>query len=248
MRVLKMSAAATAAALASVVLATAPAGAAAKVPVQRAAHSLSTSFAGYAVGAKGGAAVTSVFAAFVVPSVTCGPTETSGVLPMAEMFDSKGTAYAAGGVFVVCEKGKLAFQNYIAINNYSPAGFSFTPAAGDKITVAIKQSSVGAKVTVHDVTQLRSQTFTLLGASFAGSDDTSDIGDSAISINGVNVSNPAFGAIAFSHVWTNGVAIGILPNTGYDEATATTGGSLRILSSQLSNTGNWFRTSQIFGA
>ena len=247
MRVFKMSAVAAAAAVASLVVAMAPAGAAAKARVQRAPNAQSTSFAGYAVGAAGGGPVTSVFAAFTIPSVTCGPTESSGVLPMAEMFDSKGTAFAAGGVFVACDNGGLILRNYISINNYSPATTSFAPAPGDRITVAIKQSTVGAKVIVRDLTQLRGQTFTLLGASFAGSDDTSNIGDSAISLSGTSVPNPAFGSILFSHVWTNGVAIGALPNTGYNQATAPIG-SVKISTSPLNTAGTWFRTTQLFAA
>lgn len=220
------------------------AGAATRVPVQRTVSSESTTFAGYAAGAPTGTAVTSAFAGFKVPTVTCGATESSGVLPMVEIFNSKGASYAAGGVYVVCDNGKLVYGSYIAINGFSPS-LSFTAAAGDKITVAVKQTSGGATVTVRDLSHGKSQTYTLLGSSFGGSDDTSNIGDSAVTLNGVNVPNPQFGAISFSRVWTNGVAIGTLPNTVYDEAAAATGGTVEIVSSKLSTAGNWFRTSQM---
>jgi hypothetical protein len=248
MRVLKMSAAVTAAALASFAFATASASAATKVRVAPDANSQSTTFAGYAIGAANGGAVTHAFAAFKVPTITCGSTESSGVLPMAEIFNSRGSAYAAGGVFVVCDNGKLVIQNYISVNNYSPATVSFTPAAGDKMTVAVEQSSAGAKVIVSDRTQGRAQTFARYGSSFAGSDDTSNIGDSTVSINGVTVPNPAVGAISFTRALTNGVAIGMLPHTAYDEATAVTGGSVRIWASQLNTAGNWFRTTLMHAA
>jgi hypothetical protein len=247
-RVLRTSAAVVAVTLASLAFATASASAASKSRLERAGSSQSTTFAGYAVGATGGSAVTSVFAAFKVPSVTCGATESSGVLPMAEMFSSTGTAYAAGGVYVACDNGKLMLQNYLEINNYSPVMVTFTPAAGDQITVAAKQTSAGAKVTLYDVTQKKVQTFVLLGSRFAGSDDTTNIGVSTIAISGVDVPNAGFGTIAFSRAMTNGVAIGTLPNTAYDEATASTGGAVKVVSSRLSKAGNWFRTTQMHAA
>jgi hypothetical protein len=245
MRVLKTSGALVAATLASLTFATAGASAASKNGLERTGSSQSTTFAGYAVGAASGAAVTSAFAAFKVPSVTCGSTESSGILPMAEIFNSAGAAYAAGGVYVVCENGKLIFQNYIAINNYAPKTVAFTPAAGDQITVTVRQSSAGGRVTINDVTQAKSQSLVLLGSLFAGKDDTANIGDSTVAISGIDVPNSSFGSISFSRVSTNGAAIGTLPNTSYDETTASTGGAVKIFSSKLSTAGNWFRTTQL---
>ena len=245
-----MSAAVTGAALASLAF-TATAGAATKVSaaprarVEHSAHAQSPNFAGYAVSGLAGAAVTSAFAGFTVPSVTCAATESSGVVPMAEVFNSNGTAYAAGGVFVACSNGKPVYQSYIAINNYVPTTLYFKPAAGDKISAAVKQTSAGATVTLKDITQKRSQTLTLFGSLFAGSDDTSNIGVSGVTMNGVNVPNCSFGAFSFTRAWTNGVSIGTLPNTAYDEATPTSTGagpSVQIMTSPLSKAGNWFRT------
>jgi hypothetical protein len=142
----------------------------------------------------------------------------------------------------------LVFQNYIEINGSSPTTSAFTAAPGDQIIVAVKQTSAGAKVILRDATQATSQTFTRLGSGFAGSDDTADIGVSAVALNGVDVPNPVFGSVSFARAWTNGADIGTLPHTAYNEASATAGGTVRVVTSVLNTAGNWFRTTQMHTA
>jgi hypothetical protein len=242
-RILSTSAAAAATALVSVTFACTPAGASVK-PAQfaRATGSQATTFAGYAASTPSGAAVTSAFTAFTLPSVTCPSSGNFGVLPLAQIFSSTTTTYAAGGVFVACEQGTLIFQNFLSVNNHTASVFAFTPRAKDKITVAVKQTAAGARVTVRDITQRASETYIGLNSTFAGTDDSSNIGDGAVVIGGSAVGNPRFGSIAFSRAWTNGMAIGTMPNTAYNEASAAKGGTLRIMSSKLSAAGNWFKT------
>jgi len=244
MKILRTSATVTAMALAGLAIASAPAGAAPNAPAVVAANSQSTGFAGYAVGGKGGAAVKSASTAFTLPSVTCPATGNKGVVLLAQVFSSTSspTTDAVGGVFVVCESGTLIFQNLLEVNGTSPTTLKFTPVAKDKITVSVTQTSTGAKVIVKDLTQVKSQTYTGVKGSSAGTDDNSNIGDNAVTIGGTAVGNPRFGTSTFSKDLTNGVAIGPLPHTAYNEATAATGGKVRILTSSLNTAGNSFKT------
>jgi hypothetical protein len=235
-----MSATAIVAGVVSLAVASAPAGAA--VPVVRAANSQAVGFAGYAVGGAAGAAVTSASTAFTLPAVKCATTGETGLVALAQIFSSTGTTAAAGGVFIVCESGSLVLQNFLEVNGNSPTTFKFTPAAGDKITVSVSQTSTAAKVVVNDLTQKKSQSYAGVKGSSAGTDDNSNIGDGGVDINGTAVLNPSFGSITFTKDLTNKVAIGTLPYTAYNEATAASGGTVQILTAKLGKTGNSFKT------
>ncbi len=235
-----MSATAIAAGVVSLALASAPAGAA--VPVVQAANSQAVGFAGYAVGGAAGAAVTSASTAFTLPSVKCATTGDTGLVALAQIFSSTGTTAAVGGVFIMCESGSLVFQNLLEVNGSSPTTLKFTPAAGNKMTVSVTQTSTGAKVVVDDLTQKKSQSYSGVKGSSSGTDDNSNIGDGGITISGTAVGNPSFGPITFSKDLTNKVAIGTLPYTAYNEATAASGGTVQILTAKLGTTGTSFKT------
>jgi hypothetical protein len=240
MRTLRIAATAIAAGAVGLVVAGAPAGAA--VPLVPAANSQAVGFAGYAVGGAAGAAVTSASTTFTLPSVKCATTGDSGLVALAQIFSSTGTTAAVAGVFVVCESGSLVFQNLLEVNGHSPTTLKFTPAAGNKMTVSVTQTSTGAKVVVNDLTLKKSQTYAGVKGSSSGTDDNSNIGDGGITLNGTSVGNPSFGSISYSNDLTNKVAIGTLPYTAYNEATAATGGTVQILTAKLGKTGNSFKT------
>jgi hypothetical protein len=138
-------------------------------------------------------------------------------------------------VFVACIKGKETLQTLLQVNSKSNTT-TLAMKAKDKITVSVSQTSTSAKVVVTDLTTKGTQSMTGAG----GKDSTSNIGTNAITIGGASVGNPKFGTLTYSSDRTNGAAIGTLPHTAYNEATATTGGTLRILTSALNTAGNSF--------
>jgi hypothetical protein len=117
-------------------------------PTVENANAKSTAQAGYEVTSP--PASSAVSDRFTVPTLTCTST-LSGMGPGAYVFTSAGSATAAT-VFSICESGSPLYLGYVIVDG-AATQTSFTPAAGDAMSVSITETASGSKAMLRDVTQ-----------------------------------------------------------------------------------------------
>ncbi len=194
----------------------------------------STTEAGYVLSTV--PASTSESVKFTVPSLTCGPTELSGVAPGVYLFTS--TFGTAASVFAVCEGGSPLYIADLVAGGTAPV-VNFNPAAGDIMVASASQSADASEATLKDVTQSMTQSATGIGGTttqmFEGIDTLID------NNTGTEASVPNFGNVVFKAAQMDGST----PAAGEAQGVnlATSGAEPQIKTRPLRRAGNkWAET------
>ena len=139
---------------------------------------------------------------FTVPTITCGASETSGVIAGSGIFSSVSSWVSAGGIVVGCDSGAAVYAAEAVINN-DPTVLDLSPAPGDTVSTSVVIVPGSTQVVVDDVTQDVSLTTT-----------------AAVGMVGTYISNgidaerapgvlpvPNFGVMIFSNTSINGLTV-----------------------------------------
>lgn len=184
-------------------------------------------------GGKGVASSSSSAATtFTVPTVTCGASETSGVIAGSGIFSSVSEWVSAGGIIVGCDSGVAVYAAEAVINN-NPSDVDITPSPGDTISTSVVIVPGQTQVVVDDVTQ-----------------DVSSTTTQAVGMVGTYISNgidaertpavlpvPDFGVMTFSNTSIDGLTVKAAHGKAINRVT---GGVLQIKTGKLNKAGNGY--------
>lgn len=151
-------------------------------------QAMSASLSGY--GIFGSSKSGSASVEFTVPGVTCTSTTTGIAIGASTFTNSTGVG---ADVFAVCDHGAASYKGELMVSGKRYA-VSFTPAVGDVVFAAVRDSASGSKATLRDITQDRSQAASGSG----GSPSTVIDGTVALLQDGSPVPVPQFTTIRFS--------------------------------------------------
>jgi hypothetical protein len=187
-----------------------------------------------AASSGGGVAGSSSSAAttFTVPTITCGASETSGVIAGSGIFSSVSNWVSAGGIVIGCDSGTPVYAAEAVINN-DPTELDISPVPGDTISTSVVIVPGSTQVVVDDVTQDVSLTTT-----------------QAVGMEGTYISNgidaerapgvlpvPNFGVMTFSNTSINGKTV----KAAHGKAINRKAGSvLQIKTGKLNKAGNQY--------
>jgi hypothetical protein len=169
---------------------------------------------------------------FTVPTITCGASETSGVIAGSGVFSSVSGWVSAGGIVVGCQSGVATYAAEAVINN-TPSDLDLSPVPGDMISTSVVIVPGETQVVVDDVTQ-----------------DLSATTSQAVGMVGTYISNgidaertpavlpvPNFGVMTFSNTSIDGRTVKAAHGKAINRVTA---GVLQIKTGKLNKAGNQY--------
>jgi hypothetical protein len=212
-----------------------PVASASAAPSLRNVNGTSTGQAGYFVLTAPASA--SSGDTFTVPTLTCSGTSFRGVAAGALIFAATSGVPTGAGVLLLCSGATAAYQGELVINGAGTAT-TFTPKAGDVITVSTSESATSAKATIKDVTQAKSKS---LSSTTGATNGSVLVGIDSLSNNGTQLPVPKFATIKFTNGKEDGKTVKLAGGKPFNMQTS--GGVLQILTGALGTTGNnWSET------
>jgi hypothetical protein len=180
------------------------------------ANVTSTTFGGWAFGAK---AAKSVTAEFKVPTLKCTST-TSGVSPGDALLTGSSAAPKVSAAFVllVCSKGALVTIPGVTVNG-AEMNSAHVVHPGDLMQATVTASSTAMTATIADLTA--GHTFKFKKSGSGGTSIEQLIGDTPVAQGTTQLPIASFGKISYSKAAVGGKAIGtVSPRTGVNMQTS----------------------------